>query len=213
MRGRGLGIRVLVILTLLYGIGILGCDPDTRYRTLSFFFDGVPPPGTTPVPRKARRPKAAPTPTPVAVASAPEVTPTPEPERPAVEKAKTYAEVLATLPKDSSGEVDWIKAEEQHLISPRPSLDPAVPPIVPMDLDIVFQPKDPMFKAVFPHKIHTRSISCDSCHPAIFQMQKGADPITMDKIFSGEYCGKCHGKVAFDIGSNCARCHAAMGGG
>jgi hypothetical protein len=34
----------------------------------------------------------------------------------------------------------------------------------------------------------------------------------MDKIFAGEYCGRCHGPVAFDPAAACARCHLGMGG-
>ena len=208
--GTGMGLAAAFILSL--GALVSACDPDSRYRTLSFFFDGVPPPGATPVPRRPARPKP-PAPSPAPTVAVSEVSPTPEPERPPAEKATTYAEVLATLPKDANGEIDWVQAEARRLIAPRSSLDPSAPPIEPMDLDVVLQPKDPTFKVVFPHKVHTQSIACESCHPAIFQMQKGADPITMDKIFSGEYCGKCHGTVAFDLGSNCARCHKAMGGG
>jgi c(7)-type cytochrome triheme protein len=37
-------------------------------------------------------------------------------------------------------------------------------------------------------------------------MKRGANPISMVKIVNGEFCGRCHGRVAFPI-SNCARCH------
>ena len=32
----------------------------------------------------------------------------------------------------------------------------------------------------------------------------------MDGILTGEYCGKCHGKVAFEPEVGCARCHTAL---
>ena len=36
----------------------------------------------------------------------------------------------------------------------------------------------------------------------------GADPITMKGIKSGEFCGRCHGPVAFGTtGDDCDRCH------
>jgi c(7)-type cytochrome triheme protein len=36
--------------------------------------------------------------------------------------------------------------------------------------------------------------------------------ITMAKIQAGEYCGACHGKVAFPVEA-CGRCHAILAGG
>jgi len=33
--------------------------------------------------------------------------------------------------------------------------------------------------------------------------------IVMDQVFEGEYCGKCHGTVAFVLDS-CNRCHTKM---
>jgi c(7)-type cytochrome triheme protein len=63
-----------------------------------------------------------------------------------------------------------------------------------------------MPNVIFPHKPHTLWLECGNCHPAIFKMQKGANPISMVKIVNGEFCGRCHGRVAFPI-SNCNRCH------
>lgn len=44
---------MLVLAVLVSGV-YLGCNSDTQYKVLNFFFDGVPPPGTQPAPRKAR---------------------------------------------------------------------------------------------------------------------------------------------------------------
>jgi len=41
---------------------VAGCSPETRYRTLSFFFDGVPKPEGQPAEAPARRRSAAPPP-------------------------------------------------------------------------------------------------------------------------------------------------------
>jgi c(7)-type cytochrome triheme protein len=40
-------------------------------------------------------------------------------------------------------------------------------------------------------------------------MQQGANPVTMDSIKQGQFCGACHnGKAAFGADfQNCARCH------
>ncbi|MCY2929231.1 MAG: hypothetical protein NTV86_06990 [Planctomycetota bacterium] len=51
-----LSAAVLAGLLALAGTGLAGCsDPDTRYRVLSFFFDGVPRPGEAPRPRGGPR--------------------------------------------------------------------------------------------------------------------------------------------------------------
>jgi c(7)-type cytochrome triheme protein len=79
--------------------------------------------------------------------------------------------------------------------------------------DIVFQRKpgteQPTPPATFPHWFHRLHFKCYVCHDAIFQMKAGANPITMDAISEGKYCGTCHnGKIAFQVGFNtCPRCH------
>lgn len=51
---------------------------------------------------------------------------------------------------------------------------------------------------------------CADCHnPTMFpKMKQGTVKITMNDLYAGKYCGKCHdGKKAFWIKGNCARCH------
>ena len=62
---------------------------------------------------------------------------------------------------------------------------------------------------VFPHWLHRIHYRCDVCHDSMFEMKKGATPVTMDMIDKGEACGICHnGEIAFDSDfSNCVRCH------
>ena len=124
-----------------------------------------------------------------------------------------WTDRLKLLPKDAAGGTDWVKALNENLIKPKAGLDAKAEEQQVLDLDVVLVPKGaPEFKATYPHKAHTQVLACDNCHPAIFQMEAGADPITMDKIFAGEYCGRCHGPVAFDPASACPRCHLAMPG-
>ena len=119
--------------------------------------------------------------------------------------------MLELLPKDATGRTDWVGALNAALITPKPGLDAKDEEQPVLDLDVELVPKDaPEFKAVYPHKIHTALLACGNCHTGIFQMEKGADPITMGKIFAGEYCGRCHGKIAFDPITACPRCHVAM---
>ena len=122
-----------------------------------------------------------------------------------------WAELLALLPKDANGATDWVLALKEKLITPKSGLDSNAEEEPVLDLDVVLVPKDlPDFKATYPHKIHTTLFACTNCHTGIFKMEAGADPITMEKIFAGEYCGRCHGKVAFEVATGCPRCHLSM---
>jgi c(7)-type cytochrome triheme protein len=137
---------------------------------------------------------------------------TPPPPRKPIEQAKNWDEAAKALPK-SDGMVDWVKALAQEVIAPKPGIDPKAEdqPLLPVDVDLV-PTAGGIFKVVFSHNSHTMWLACPNCHTGIFQMAKGADAITMDKINEGQYCGICHGKVAF-ASSACARCHPAMAGG
>jgi c(7)-type cytochrome triheme protein len=109
--------------------------------------------------------------------------------------------------------VNWVAAVDKGAIAPQAGLTPEAKSKDVMDLDVELVPEaGEMFKAVFPHKTHTAVLGCENCHPGIFQMAKGTAPITMAKINAGEYCGVCHGKVAFGADA-CGRCHPAMAGG
>lgn len=114
---------------------------------------------------------------------------------------------LQILPKDNSGYVDWVKALRQGTIKPKDSLDPTKPTTPVIDLDIVFKVKGDLPDVVYPHYPHTQWLACNNCHPKIFIMQAGANKVTMKKIEEGQFCGRCHGIVAFPL-SNCTRCHS-----
>lgn len=61
---------------------------------------------------------------------------------------------------------------------------------------------------LFPHWFHRIRFKCKVCHEDIFIMEKGANDINMNKIMSGEFCGKCHnGTIAWEP-LNCERCHS-----
>lgn len=113
------------------------------------------------------------------------------------------------LPKTEMGYVDWVQALEQGIINPRDSLEDHNPPGMPaIDFDVIFKVEsDEVPDAVYPHLPHTLWLDCRNCHPGIFLMRAGTNPVTMAKIFDGEFCGRCHGIVAFPI-SDCNRCHS-----
>ena len=63
--------------------------------------------------------------------------------------------------------------------------------------------------AIFPHWIHRINYRCDACHDSLFEMKKGATPVTMEMINKGQACGTCHnGAIAFGGDyTYCVRCH------
>lgn len=55
-----------------------------------------------------------------------------------------------------------------------------------------------------------KGYKCDTCHPSIFQMKKGAAKMTMELLNQGKFCGACHnGKTAFGTNDpkKCHECH------
>jgi c(7)-type cytochrome triheme protein len=110
---------------------------------------------------------------------------------------KSYETLAHAMPKDTMGNPDWDAAVRDGLLDPLPAIDPGVPGEPPLQLDVLFDPNVAGLEVVFSHETHTYWLSCDGCHPSITVMQAGANTITMEKIFDGEYCGRCHGTVAF----------------
>ena len=117
---------------------------------------------------------------------------------------------MKNFPKDRRGEVNWVKTLEQGLINPRKSLndDPWERALMtPMDMNILLTNTASMPYVLFPHRQHTEWLACSNCHPAIFTPRKGANPISMTRVLNGEFCGRCHDKVAFSLWV-CERCHS-----
>ena len=127
-----------------------------------------------------------------------------------VEEAKSWSEAAELLPTGPDGDVDFAQALRDGTIAPRagPGADAAAEAVFQMDVERVPSDGD-MFKVIFSHEAHTEWLSCASCHPALFEMQAGATPMSMDKINEGELCGTCHGTVAFPA-TACARCHPGL---
>ncbi len=116
------------------------------------------------------------------------------------------------LPRDRFGLVDWAQLVKKDLIAPKGSLDPAdTSEMPPLDLDIIIKAKSDFVKDVkYPHWMHTYWLKCEVCHAtvggAIFIPAKGQNNMTMVGIARGEWCGRCHDKVAFPL-ADCNRCH------
>jgi len=116
---------------------------------------------------------------------------------------------LSDLPKDRYGLIDWATSIKEGKVKPRDSLDPNEKPMPPFDLDIaIFTKSQFVDDVIFPHFVHTLWLTCTNCHPAIFPMNaKEANKMqTMPKIAAGEFCGRCHNRIAFPL-SDCLRCH------
>jgi c(7)-type cytochrome triheme protein len=67
-------------------------------------------------------------------------------------------------------------------------------------------------QVVFDGTVHAKGNSCDDCHepslilPAIYEMKKGSETITMNKIERGRSCGRCH-EVSMTDFITCSKCH------
>ena len=120
---------------------------------------------------------------------------------------------LQQLPVDSYGFVDWAKAISDGIIAPQESINGRQPRLGPEDTesfsgDVLIKSKMKfMPDVIFPHSAHTEWLKCSTCHPRIFKKKAGATPITMSGIWKGQFCGRCHDKVAFPT-RNCFKCHS-----
>lgn len=130
-------------------------------------------------------------------------------ENVAIHSLQEPTKAMQDFPFDRRGGVNWVRAIDQGTISPRTSLKgSADADMNMMDMDILFKDTGEMPWVRFPHLAHTRWLDCSNCHPAIFVPQKGGNPkIGMDAIIAGQYCGRCHDKVAFALWT-CERCHS-----
>lgn len=141
-----------------------------------------------------------------------EVIPVPEdgihdPSNDAVDVFQAPYEAMVDFPRDSAGLINWIETIKQGKIAPRADIN-GVTEKETLDLDILFTDTGKMPYVRFPHSSHTLWLDCKNCHPAIFKKKKGANNISMTDVYTGKFCGLCHGKVAFPPTLNCTRCHS-----
>ena len=118
------------------------------------------------------------------------------------------SEAMSGMPPDAVGNrVLWVKALEQGLITPRASILPGTEVKV-LDQDVILPRTGEMPMVRFPHKQHTEWLDCSNCHEKLFKSKAGATKeLNMFQILQGEYCGLCHGAVAFPL-TECRRCHS-----
>lgn len=117
------------------------------------------------------------------------------------------SQTLSKLPRDGDGnQVDWVKALEQGFIKPYVNMRSDTR-IKVLDLDVLRRNTGEMDMVLFPHKQHTEWLDCSNCHEWLFKSKAGATKFGMFDILNGDYCGRCHGAVAFPL-TECKRCHS-----
>lgn len=133
-----------------------------------------------------------------------------DPSSPAFGLLQEPAEAMSNFPTDRGGNIDWVQTLKQGHIAPRKGVV-ADEKMGEVDLDIMMTNTASMPHVLFSHSVHTPWLTCSNCHSRIFLPQAGGNFVTMAKILKGEYCGVCHGKVAFST-LDCERCHSASTG-
>jgi c(7)-type cytochrome triheme protein len=131
-----------------------------------------------------------------------------DPANPGIKMLQEPREGLAHLPKDYPGNaVHWVKALREGIIAPRTNILPGTE-IKVLDLDILLTNTGEMPLVLFPHRQHTEWLDCSNCHEKIFASKKGGTKgLNMFAVLQGEFCGQCHGAVAFPL-TECSRCHS-----
>lgn len=129
-----------------------------------------------------------------------------DPLNDAVKTLQPPAEAMKDFPRDGRGIINWVETLNIGLIQPRTGLT-GNEKMHSVDFDVIFKNTASMPYVRFPHLPHTKWLTCKNCHPAIFLPQRGGNFVTMAAIIEGEYCGVCHGKVAFPP-LECNRCHS-----
>ena len=130
-----------------------------------------------------------------------------DPLSPAINLLQEPAEALSQLPPDTAGNnVAWVRALRERYIEPRTNIFPETE-IEVLDMDIIMEKTGELPLVLFPHKAHTEWLDCKNCHDRIFKEKVDANPINMFAILAGQYCGQCHGAVAFPL-TECNRCHS-----
>jgi len=125
---------------------------------------------------------------------------------------------MTGLTKDNFGNrVNWVKAMNNKEIMPIGKITEDDDDMMVLNIDIVIPAVGWTPDVIFPHKAHTQWLACSNCHEAqtdskpFFEPVAGENPMTMNEVVEGKWCGWCHStkveKVAFPI-SDCARCHS-----
>ena len=131
-----------------------------------------------------------------------------DPTGPGAKQLQNPAEALFYLPSAFSGnKVRWVEAIQEGYIEPRPSIVDENYEMQVLDLDVIRTRTGELPMVLFPHRKHTEWLECSNCHEWLFKSKRGATRFGMFDVLSGEYCGRCHGAVAFPL-VECLYCHS-----
>jgi c(7)-type cytochrome triheme protein len=126
---------------------------------------------------------------------------------PSIELLQEPQEALAQFPQDAAGnKVNWVTALQDGTIRPRSGIDSNEQAIIRDSAILMTNTSNTPF-VLFPHRPHTEWMTCEVCHEDLFRSEVGANNIGMGHILEGEFCGRCHGAVAFPL-TECNRCHS-----
>jgi len=113
--------------------------------------------------------------------------------------------VLAMLPVDAAGGIDWAAAIHEGVIDPLSHVPGTeAPDPANFGYDFYFGG----FETFFPHSTHVKWAACASCHPKVFRSPED-EKAGMSELREGQACGVCHGTVAFGL-DRCERCHQKL---
>lgn len=131
-----------------------------------------------------------------------------DPANPGIKMLQEPREGLAKLPIDYVGNrVNWIQSLRDGLIAPRTNVLPDTA-IRVLNLDVLLPRTGEMPMVLFPHRQHTEWLDCNNCHEGLFKYKALATKgLNMFAVLQGEFCGRCHGAVAFPL-TECKRCHS-----
>lgn len=135
-----------------------------------------------------------------------------DPTNPALSQLQNPADALSQLPPHTAGnQVRWVDAMEQGAVTPRDNINPETKVqelnIADFLPDILMKNTTELPMVVYPHKKHAEWLDCSNCHEAIFKYKIGGTPgFSKYAILEGEFCGRCHGAVAFPM-TECKLCH------
>ena len=131
-----------------------------------------------------------------------------DPANPAIKLLQEPGEALSNLPPDAVGNrVRWVDALSRGIIAPRTNILPDTQ-IKVLDQNVIMPRTGEMPMVLFPHRQHTEWLDCSNCHEKLFKSKAGATTaVNMFQILQGEFCGVCHGAVAFPL-TECNRCHS-----
>lgn len=130
-----------------------------------------------------------------------------DPGGPGIKFLQNPADALLELPRDVVGNrVNWMRALDRGYIDPRSNLYSNKKEAV-LDQDVLRRKTGEMNMVRFPHRQHTEWLDCTNCHEWLFKSKAGETKFGMFDILKGDFCGRCHGAVAFPL-TQCNRCHS-----